>query len=143
MEKVIAVVAVLWSISASASSFDPFINPIKKLELEKKKQKALEVLEQKQLTSHIPKLFKPAIKKPFLEYTIEGTIMLPSGKTVLVLSDPSTGETILLKEGDAIAVNAKVAKILPTKIVVYEYEKKGRRLIKKVKTYNLKERLGG
>ncbi len=143
MKRVLIVIPVLFSLPSLASGFDPFINPIKKLEIERQKQKALEVLKQEQLTSSIPRMFKPVIKKSFSEYKIEGTMALPSGKTILVLSDPETGETILLKEGDAIAVNAKIVKISPTKVVVYEYEKKGRKIIKKIKTYNLKEHSEG
>lgn len=48
----------------------------------------------------------------------------------MVLVDPSTGETFLLKPGDAISENEKLVRITPKAIVIAQFKRKGFKVVK-------------
>jgi len=93
---------------------DPFVNKLKvKEELWKKQLETLQALKAKKAATkrvEKPHLFRPVIPKPLEALKIEG-IAGSGGTLFLVVSDPETGETYLLKEGDPIAPNEKIALI--------------------------------
>ncbi len=115
---------------------DPFINPIK---VKEEKLKKLKELKEK-LTSKEEKrsvrLFKPAIPKPLMELSIQGVISSGKGYLLIVL-DPETGETYMLKEGDAVSPSEKIVRITPSKVVVVRYSYRKGKLVKSYETLNV------
>ena len=115
----------------AATWVDPFINPIKLKEkslLKLKEQESKIVKKQK-----VVNMFKPVIPKPFDDLSIQGVIA--SGNALLlVVYDPATGETYMLKEGDAISPSEKIVRITPSKIVVVKYVYQNNRLRKVYRT---------
>ena len=110
---------------------DPFVNPIKLKEAKLKKLKELE--EKLQEEKREVKLFRPAVPRPLEELSIQGVISSGKGYRLVVL-DPETGETYILKEGDAISPFEKLVKITPSKLVVVQYFYRGGRLRKTYRT---------
>jgi len=115
------------------SYFDPFLNPIKLKEEQLKNsiEKSRKKIEVKGLS-----LFTPVIPKPLEDLSIQGVVS--SGNTrYLVLLDPSTGETFLLREGDAISKNEKIVKITPTEVVIAVFKQKNGKVVKSYRRLKL------
>ena len=110
---------------------DPFVNPIKLKEAKLKKLKELE--EKLREEKREVKLFRPAVPRPLEELSIQGVISSGKGYRLVVL-DPETGETYILKEGDAISPSEKLVKITPSKLVVVQYFYRAGRLRKTYRT---------
>jgi len=133
MRKILVFVHLLM-FKINALAFDPFVNPIRLKDItishqKLRKQKKLPVIKQeKNKELH---LFIPVIHKPFSELSIQGVISSSNGYR-LVLLDPSTGETFLLKPGDPISKNEKLIKVTPKEIIIAKFEQKG---IKIIRTY--------
>lgn len=131
MYKFLSVVFVL-IIETNAFAFDPFVNLVylKEKEIHQRKtesERKLKIV--KQLESQELRLFTPVIRKPFNELSIQGVISSSVGYR-LVLVDPSTGETFLLKPGDAISENEKLVRITPKAIVIAQFKRKGFKVVK-------------
>lgn len=114
---------------------DPFINPIKVKE-EKLKELKIKKNSKEASREKVVRIFKPLLPKPFSELSIQGIISL-NGKYILVVLDPETGETYLLKEGDAISPSEKIVKITPSQVVIARYYYKHGKLLKSYKTLNV------
>ncbi|WP_456418952.1 hypothetical protein [Thermovibrio sp.] len=129
MKRALTAIAVIGlTVGASAQEMvDPFVNPIAirekalklKIEMARSREEALQEV----------RLFKPKLKKTFDRLSIQGVIG-SNGKLYLILLDPETGETYFLKEGDPIAPDAKIAKIMANGIVIYRYKRVKGRLVK-------------
>ena len=120
----------------AAGLIDPFVNP-----LQVKEEKLLKIREQAKKQDvgekrKKNKFFKPVIDKPFEKLSIQG-IIGAKGKIFLVLYDPETGETFLLKEGDAISPSEKIYKLFPNKVVLVKYFYKDGKIEKIYKTLNV------
>jgi len=130
----LAITLLLTAEATAQELVDPFINPIEI------KEKLLEkALEAKKKVKPLPEkvnLFKPKIPKPLTEMKIEGLINA-NGRLLLVVVDPQTEETYLLKEGDPIAPDAKIAKITPDKVIIYRYKKIKGKLVKETVILNV------
>ena len=115
----------------AATWADPFINPIKLKEkslLKLKEQRGKVIKKQK-----VVNMFKSVIPKPLGDLSIQGVIA--SGNAFfLVVYDPETGETYMLKEGDAISPSEKIVRITPSEIVVVKYVYQDNKLGKVYKT---------
>ncbi len=123
-----------WVLSVPARGaewVDPFVNPIKLQE--KKLEKLKKLKEQLAKEKKEVHLFRPAIPKPLDQLSIQGVI---SGKNgyILVVLDPETGETYMLKAGDAISPAEKIVKITPEKIVIVRFVYKNGKLRKVYRT---------
>jgi len=113
---------------------DPFINPIK---LKEEKLRKLKELKQKlNKQKQVVKLFKPVIPKPLTELSIQGVLNAGKGYLLIVL-DPETGETYMLKEGDAVSPSEKIVKITPSKVIIARYLYKRGKLVKSYETLNV------
>lgn len=119
------------NLAYAATWVDPFINPIKL-----KEETVLKLKEQKRKVVRKPKIvnmFKSVIPKPLEDLSIQGVIV--SGNTLLlVVYDPETGETYMLKEGDAVSPSEKIVKITPSKVTIVKYVYQNDRLRKIYKT---------
>jgi len=120
----------------SVKMVDPFINPIKVEEEKLKKLKEQKEKLNKEGKKRTVNLFKPAIPKPLDELSIQGVISSVKGYLLIVL-DPETGETYMLKEGDAISPSEKIVKITPTRVVIVRYFYKKGKLFKSYETLNV------
>ncbi len=115
------------SYAQPAGWVDPFVNPIKvqierKISGEKKKTKFLD--------NRVVNLFKPAIPESLENLSIQGVIGV-NGRYYLVVYDPETGETFVLKKGDAISASEKITDITPDRVTIVRYIYKAGKLIKK------------
>ncbi len=115
---------------------DPFINPIKVEEEKLKKLKEQREKLSKEGKKHVVNLFKPAIPKPLDDLSIQGVISSAKGYLLIVL-DPETGETYMLREGDAVSPSEKIVKITPKKVVIVRYFYKRGKLLKSYETLNV------
>lgn len=132
---VIFLTVLLLPFSARGSTLvDPFVNPIKLKEAKLKKLKELE--EKLREEKREVRLFKPVIPRPLEDLSIQGIISGGKGYK-LVLLDPETGETYILKEGDAISPSEKLVKITPSKLIIVQYLYKNGRLRKIYRTVNV------
>ena len=120
----------------SVKMVDPFINPIKVEEEKLKKLKEQKEKLNKEGKKRTVNLFKPVIPKPLDELSIQGIISSVKGYLLIVL-DPETGETYMLKEGDAISPSEKIVKITPTRVVIVRYFYKKGKLFKSYETLNV------
>ncbi len=129
MKRALTAIAVIGlTVGASAQEMiDPFVNPI--AIREKALKLKIEMARSREETLQEVRLFKPKLKKPFDRLSIQGVIG-SNGKLYLILLDPETGETYFLKEGDPIAPDAKIAKIMANGIVIYRYKRVKGRLVK-------------
>ncbi|WP_456397656.1 hypothetical protein [Desulfurobacterium sp.] len=121
---------------------DPFLNPIYVREILdwQKKQKELEAKKTVITLIKKPKIFKLTMP-PIGKLILEGVI--GSGNSLrAVAADPETGKVYLIAPGDVVDVNAKVLKVLPNKLVLKVYEKKGKKLISSVVTINFNSEEG-
>ena len=114
---------------------DPFFDPIKatvkkRLELVAKGQKA--VLN-KPVTVN---MFKPVIPETLDHYTIEG-VAGSKGHYYLIISDPVTGRTFFLKEGDAVAPDTVIKKVTFDKVILLKYTMEGGKLKKETVTFKV------
>ncbi len=107
---------------------DPFVNPIviKEKLLKLKMEREAKV----KRTPTKVRLFKPKLKKPFDQLSIQG-IIGSNGKLYLVVLDPETGQTYFLKEGDPVAPDEKIAKITPSAIILWKYKRVKGKLVRK------------
>lgn len=132
--KLVLLLTLLFSASSYAKNWaDPFVNPIKikeerLLKLKEAKSKLNFGKKQKKFN-----LFKPTVPKPLDELSIQGVLGL-KGKYLLVVSDPETGETFILKEGDAVSPSEKIVRIFPDKIVIVRFFYRKGKLNKSYKT---------
>ena len=114
---------------AQSSWIDPFVNPIK-VQMEKK------ISREKRKVSFPKKkavnLFKPVIPESLENLSIQGVIGV-NGKYYLVVYDPETGETFVLKKGDAISASEKITDITPNRVTIVRYVYKAGKLTKKSK----------
>jgi hypothetical protein len=123
---------------------DPFQNPIISSVREKVEKKRLEEKRRKEEVKRLkPKpvnMFKPAIKGSFDTYTLEG-IMNISGHYYLVVTNPKSGRTYILKEGDAVAPDTVIERITPKAVTLVRYAQVGSALRKEslVLKLNLEE----
>lgn len=115
---------------------DPFINPIKVEEEKLKKLKEQREKLSKEGKKRVVNLFKPAIPKPLDDLSIQGVISSAKGYLLIVL-DPETGETYMLREGDAVSPSEKIVKITPKKVVIVRYFYKRDKLLKSYETLNV------
>jgi len=120
---------------------DPFVNPVKiKIKRAEEEMKLKEkLIKAKVALATLPekvKLFKPKIPKPLNEMKIEGVIGT-GNKLLLVVVDPGTGETYLLKEGDPVAPDEKIARITFNRVVVYRYKRIAGRIVKETVILNV------
>lgn len=120
----------------SVKMVDPFINPIKVEEEKLKKLKEQKEKLNKEGKKRTVNLFKPAIPKPLDELSIQGVISSVK-RYLLIVLDPETGETYMLKEGDAISPSEKIVKITPTRVVIVRYFYKKGKLFKSYETLNV------
>ncbi len=121
-----------FSVSALGAEWvDPFVNPIKLRE--KRLEKLRKLKEQLAREKKEVRLFRPAIPKPLDQLSIQGVI---SGKNgyILVVLDPETGETYMLKAGDAVSLAEKIVKITPEKVVIVRFVYKNGKLRKVYRT---------
>ena len=115
--------------SKSYSYFDPFLNLIK---VKEKHLRENFERNRREIAVKGISLFTPIIFKPLEELSVQGVVS--SGNyNYLVLLDPSTGETFLLKEGDAISKNEKIVKITPNEVVIAVFKQKDGKIIKSYK----------
>ena len=114
---------------------DPFTNPIK-VEEEKLMKLKINKNSEEESKEKIAKIFKPILPKPFNKLIIQGVISIDN-KYILVVLDPETGETYLLKEGNAISPFEKIVEITPSKIVIARYYYKRGKLFKSYETLNV------
>ncbi len=134
--KILLGIIAIFCMSAHATGLvDPFVNPlqIKERELMKLKE---QLKERNKKVERKNDFFKPVINKPFEKLSIQGVIEA-EGKTFLVLYDPETGETFLLKEGDAISSSEKIYKLSAKKVVLVKYFYKDGKIKKAYKTLNV------
>lgn len=115
---------------------DPFVNPIKVKEEKLKKLKELKEKLNREAGKKVVKLFKSVLPKPLDELSIQGVIS-SGNRYVLVVLDPETGETYMLKEGDAVSPSEKIVRITPSQVVIARYYYKRGRLIKSYETLNV------
>lgn len=115
---------------------DPFVNPIKAKEEKLKKLKDLKRELGKESGKNSVKLFKAVIPRPLNELSIQGVIS-SDDRYILVVLDPETGETYMLKEGDAVSPSEKIVRITPSQVVIARYYYKRGRLIKSYETLNV------
>lgn len=115
---------------------DPFINPIKLKEEKLKKLEELKGKLNKGNKNNLVRLFKPAISKPLTELSIQGVLSGGKGYLLVVL-DPETGETYMLREGDAVSPSEKIVRITPSKVVIARYFYRKGKLVKSYETLNV------
>ncbi|WP_457569308.1 hypothetical protein [Desulfurobacterium sp.] len=143
MKKVLKALVLTLVFSGVAYAYiDPFLNPIYVREIVEwqKKQRELEAKKTVITVIKKPKIFKLTIP-PIDKLVLEGVI--GSGNSLkAVAADPETGKVYLIAPGDVVDVNAKVLKVLPNKLVLKVYEKKGRKLISSVVTINFNSEEG-
>ena len=130
-------------VGTKALAFDPFVNLVRLKEAEIYRQKLREqnrLTLVKQREKQELRLFTPVIRKPLSELSIQGVISSSHGYR-LVLLDPSTGETFLLKPGDPVGKSEKLLKVTPKEVVIVKFKRKG---LKIAKSYErIKIDLGG
>ena len=123
------VVSLASTASLIASPYsDPFITPITLQE--KKLLKVKQQLSTKESTKSL-NLFKPKVPKPLESLKIQG-ILEADGSKLLVVSDPSTGESFILKEGDPVAPDTKLAKINWDSVELEKYYQKDGKVKRKI-----------
>jgi hypothetical protein len=130
--RVIIMVAVLF-IAESQALEDPFLDPIKATV--KKRLKLLTKKEEKAVLKSPVTVnkFKPVIPETLDHYTIEG-IAGSKGHYYLIISDPTTGKTFFLKEGDAVAPDTVIKKITFDGVILLKYTMDGGKLKKETVT---------
>ena len=136
MKLFLIIFTVFYTSVQAAELVDPFVNP---LQVKEEKLLRLKEREEKQRIGEKRRrndFFKPVINKPFEKFSIQGVIEA-KGKKFLVLYDPETGETILLKEGDAISSSEKIYKLSSEKVVLVKYFYKNGKIEKAYKTLNV------
>jgi hypothetical protein len=74
-------------------------------------------------------IFKPVIPDTLDKYTIEGVVGEESSY-YLVVTDPDTGRTFVLKEGDAVAPDMVISKITLDSVIFLKYVMDGGKLKK-------------
>jgi len=136
------IVAIIVALTASAGAqelADPFVNQLKL------KEKASGVKKRPSFTGFsIPKskskrknkkvkLFSSKLPQPLELLKIDGVIEA-GGVRLLVVTDPETGQTFFLKEGDAVSESEKIGEILPDRVVIYRYKNLNGHLKKEVVT---------
>jgi len=114
--------------AGAQAQHDPFYNPIKNTVRERLEWLKLE--EQKKLQEQKQKvvlnkpvnvnIFKPVIPDTLDKYTIEGVVGEESSY-YLVVTDPDTGRTFVLKEGDAVAPDMVISKITLDSVIFLKY----------------------
>ena len=124
-------ILILGTQNALAYLKDPFLNPINLIIKRRLAEKEYLSKHKLKLKPSKVRLFKPVIPVPFNALAIEGVIGIGNDHYRLVLTDPNTGRTFIVKEGDPIAPDAKIIKITPDRVFIVKYSKLGRRLIKK------------
>ncbi|OMH41270.1 hypothetical protein [Desulfurobacterium indicum] len=143
MKKVLKAFVLTLVFSGVAYAYiDPFLNPIYVREIMEWQKKQRELEAEKTVITVIkkPKIFK-LTKPPIGKLVLEGVI--GSGNSLkAVAADPVTGKVYLIAPGDVVDVNAKVLKVLPNKLVLKVYEKKGKKLISSVVIINFNSEEG-
>jgi hypothetical protein len=122
--------------------YDPFQNPIvsavrKRIELKKvespEKQGQAGAKEEGKVKPQPVNLFKPVIEGSLDKYAVEG-IIGTSGRFYLVVTDPKSGRTFVLKEGDAVAPDTVIEKITLKVVTLVKYTSLGGKLSKETLT---------
>jgi hypothetical protein len=120
-------------LSVVHAQVDPFFDPVKN---SIKKRLALMASQDKKAVLNKPvtvNIFKPVLPESIDNYTIEG-IVGSKGSYRLIVTDPTSGKTFFLKEGDAVAPDTVIKKITFDTVVLIKYLMEGGRVKKETVT---------
>ncbi|TCK06476.1 hypothetical protein [Phorcysia thermohydrogeniphila] len=128
-----ALFALLVPLSAVHAQTDPFADPVRsavKKRLASMAAQGQKVVLNKPVTVN---RFEPVLPESLDSYTVEG-IIGSKGSYRLIVTDPTTGRTFFLKEGDAVAPDTVIKRITFDTVILTKYVMEGGKIKKETVT---------